>query len=121
MEAIVAGNFDVYRVEDIEFISSDSFYSAAVGSAAEARFRKQLAQHEEIGFCRITSGGHYSQRLFHETMLFPHYITTGALPLMNLENQSRLLLATPLPNDTSNLFPHNYMLEADSFWKKWVI
>lgn len=101
------------------------FFSAVSDTPAAARFKEKISLDKDIKFAiaRPTRFVDRFQLLFYpECAVFQHYVLTGDVPLMTLEDQSRFLLVTPLPGNIQELYlPAEKSLLGDStFWTKWV-
>lgn len=98
------GHLHVHQPEEVEFISPDQLLRMLGNQRAE-RWLSELLQStsdEEFHIARLPADETnllYQQLFFSEMYVFQQYIETQRLPILNLADQSRIILITNLPND----------------------
>ena len=105
--------FDTISLEDVKNLLGDR--------KAERWFLDVLQtlkqrNREEIQLLRLPENSiedGFHRLFFSEPKMLQFYYETRNLPLLNIENNAKLALLTPLPDDLLEL-------EPKTFWKKWV-
>ena len=104
--------------EDIEFVTRETLYSAIAVDPLAIRFRELLEESKDARVVVVKStcpAEGINRLLFIEGGLFQHYILSNSLSFLSLEDQARILLATPITADSL------WELSSEiSFRNRWV-
>ena len=105
--------------QNIEFTTREVLYAKISKDPANLRFQglSDEVPENDVRIATVRNHAHIGiQKLFFvDGSTFQHYLTTGNVPLMRVEDQACLMLVTPLPDNL-----HELDTESDKFWDKWV-
>lgn len=116
-KTLAFGHLNLYFSKDVEFISLEELENILGDRKAERWLRKLLrARKQEISLIRLPENMYvddFHRLFFSESKMFQYYCETQNLPLLNMSDNARIAIVTPLPDKLLELEPNN-------FWKKWA-